>query len=627
MKRAALILAIFCVFRLAAAQQQACPNVGGYAFYRLQEVSGAYTIKTVSAKNPVDIAASCSSTPACNAFDTTGALKIVPMAPIFSVLDPSAADVSDCDGIYVARRTLTGLVLPDGVNANTMREAGAKKFVEMQTLKTVTSKVAASLAAKGLNPRTAKTLPKATVLQAFKDAKVPLAQSSSTGGNYTYNDVLAALTYPVWDSRTANDTSYNYISSVKDQGGCGSCVAFAATAAAEAAVATGNNTLVNTYDFSEQWLFFCNGLYTPSCSTGWYANQAADVIVKKNMPYEKNYPYIQSPSCTLMSPPEQRAGGNFSRFVYLDISMAKDHIRTSGAVMTYFAVYNDFFYWSATLTPYVWDGVSPLAGYHQVVTIGYNDTGSYWIAKNSWGTGWGDNGFFRISYSANVGFMSGSGDNIIGLRWAPSSVPPSPPPPAPVVCGDGTCSTGETCSSCAADCGACVVCGDGFCSGGETCLTCQADCGTRLSNGTLTCCGDGVCNAADGETCASCPGDCGVCSTCNRNGICEPALGEKCASGTSGCTDCGSCSSTYCGDGKCTSARKGYTESCGTCSLDCGGCSDPLFCGDGICSSSRGETTGTCSRDCSKTMKTRVLPGVSAAATSNGNAGRRALSS
>lgn len=34
---------------------------------------------------------------------------------------------------------------------------------------------------------------------------------------------------------------------------------------------------------------------------------------------------------------------------------------------------------------------------HAVVLVGYNNEQQYWIAKNSWGDGWADNGFFKVS--------------------------------------------------------------------------------------------------------------------------------------------------------------------------------------------------------------------------------------
>jgi hypothetical protein len=38
-------------------------------------------------------------------------------------------------------------------------------------------------------------------------------------------------------------------------------------------------------------------------------------------------------------------------------------------------------------------------GGHLVCIIGYDDSQSCWIVKNSWGPHWGENGFFRISYN------------------------------------------------------------------------------------------------------------------------------------------------------------------------------------------------------------------------------------
>src|SRR5262249_10869740 len=42
-------------------------------------------------------------------------------------------------------------------------------------------------------------------------------------------------------------------------------------------------------------------------------------------------------------------------------------------------------------------------------------------------------------------------------------------------CGDGICSTNESCSSCSTDCGPCFVCGDGICAPEEVGF-CYNDC-------------------------------------------------------------------------------------------------------------------------------------------------------
>jgi hypothetical protein len=41
-------------------------------------------------------------------------------------------------------------------------------------------------------------------------------------------------------------------------------------------------------------------------------------------------------------------------------------------------------------------------GEHALLVVGYDDPGRYWIVKNSWGTTWGDQGFGKVSYDANL---------------------------------------------------------------------------------------------------------------------------------------------------------------------------------------------------------------------------------
>lgn len=184
--------------------------------------------------------------------------------------------------------------------------------------------------------------------------------------------------------------------------------------------------------------------------------------------------------------------------------------------------------------------------------------------------------------------------------------------PTPDECGNGTCESSETCSSCPSDCGSCSSCGDGTCDGDETCTTCETDCGTCST------CGNGACDI--GEDCNSCPSDCvsGSGPSCG-NGICEAAAGEDCNSCASDCDSktkgnpkthyccgdggvCGSsqcnadpysCTETTsasycCGDAVCEGA-----EDSSSCELDCG---SPPVCGDGTCDT--GEDICSCSADC-----------------------------
>ena len=196
--------------------------------------------------------------------------------------------------------------------------------------------------------------------------------------------------------------------------------------------------------------------------------------------------------------------------------------------------------------------------------------------------------------------------------------------PCPATCGDGQCTAGEACDTCAQDCGACAVCGDGLCDWTEACDTCAADCGA------CPVCGDGLCDWT--ESCQSCAGDCGACvchDTCQAGtpldascGTCEAQI---CAVDSFCCTAswdalcvsevgtiCGTPCGTTCGDGQCQQGEScstcaadcgacaacgdgvcDWTEACDTCAADCGACA---ACGDGTCDP--GETCGTCASDC-----------------------------
>lgn len=148
-------------------------------------------------------------------------------------------------------------------------------------------------------------------------------------------------------------------------------------------------------DLSEAHLLFCGG---GSCS-GWFFSQALDYLKNNGVPDENCFPYqarnmpCNSTCADWRDRLDYTKINNWSNT--LDVNEMKKRIVNNGPQVSGMAVYTDFFYYASGIYLHVWGG---LEGYHAITIVGFSDKDNCWICKNSWGTGWGENGWFRMAY-------------------------------------------------------------------------------------------------------------------------------------------------------------------------------------------------------------------------------------
>ena len=181
------------------------------------------------------------------------------------------------------------------------------------------------------------------------------------------------------------------VTPAKNQGGCGSCWDFAATGAFESAVAIANGY---HWDLSEQQVIDCNA-EGHGCGGGWMS-VVYDLFMNYGAVEESCYPYFANDdrmcaqdTCVVIAVLDD----------YDDVQNTIDAIKNAlivGPLSTTLTI-PEGFNWDCFAGD--WNSAD-----HAVVIVGWDDAmcddRGGWIVKNSWGRGWGDDGFFYIPYNS-----------------------------------------------------------------------------------------------------------------------------------------------------------------------------------------------------------------------------------
>ncbi|XP_037553474.1 pro-cathepsin H-like, partial [Nematolebias whitei] len=196
----------------------------------------------------------------------------------------------------------------------------------------------------------------------------------------------------------------NFITPVKNQGFCGSCWAFSSTGCLESVNAIATGKLIS---LSEQQLLDCSKPFNNFGCLGGLPSQSFEYIkYNKGLMTEEDYPYTSFVGTCKF---ERQLAASFVQDVVNitcnDEKAMVDAVARLNPITFSFDVTSDFKHYkdgvfSSTQCKNTADTVN-----HAVLAVGFgsDDNGKpYWIVKNSWGTSWGQDGYFLIERGKNM---------------------------------------------------------------------------------------------------------------------------------------------------------------------------------------------------------------------------------
>ena len=246
----------------------------------------------------------------------------------------------------------------------------------------------------------------------------------------------AADTLPsVYDPRSSN-----LLPAVRDQEGYNTCWSFASLGALETSynmikqekAAPDLSELYQAWfaykDTREGYAFALNSEKKEILNQGGNNSKAIAFLSRSGTVYEKDLPYTSAEnvsSLTAGKTPENYTHPLRLKEAYrLGPINEKNRDEVKRLIMSYGAVYISYQHSASGLSQGAYYFESGKSSGHAVNIVGWDDDyvtaggRGAWLAKNSWGTGWGNNGYFWMSYAQYIGDCAvfEADENIQGLK-------------------------------------------------------------------------------------------------------------------------------------------------------------------------------------------------------------------
>nr|BAN41758.1 cysteine proteinase 1 precursor, putative [Entamoeba invadens] len=205
-----------------------------------------------------------------------------------------------------------------------------------------------------------------------------------------------------FDMRSVNEK--NCVTDPRDQGNCGSCYAFATASLIESKMLYKYSDLNRAnYYLSPAEIISCAYKYGASGCDGAPLNSAFDYIKSKGIGSESSFPYTTKDDYCKSTPRVAELDSYRYKNCAGEDSCHRDLIYSyKGTVVAFDASRANFQLYTKGIYKDRCKTDNPTHTVH-VIGYGVDEEGiQYFIAKNSYGKTWGENGYFRISAADNM---------------------------------------------------------------------------------------------------------------------------------------------------------------------------------------------------------------------------------